>query len=273
MKISFVVIIPENLSTSAPQKAWRDKLLLLSSLGYDGIELAIKNTKAVDLKIIEKSITKSKLELPAIGTGLAYVEDRLSLSSPDKNIRLAAIERIKWHIDFAEVFKSQVIIGLMRGKLGLDGSKTQKKCFSNLKGSFGKICDYAAKKNIIIAVEPINRFETTFLNTTEETVNFIKELKCSNLKILLDTFHMNIEEKNFSESFSRAAKYISHIHFADSNRKCPGDGHIDFAQILDNLKSIGYDKYLSAEILLIPDFKKCAQRYLGYLKNIREGLW
>lgn len=87
--------------------------------------------------------------------------------------------------------------------------------------------------------------------------------------ILIDTFHMNIEEASIYESIKKSKDYITHVHIADSNRWAPGSGHLDFTRIITTLKEIGYPGYLSAEILPLPDPVSAARLAIEYLKEIR----
>lgn len=265
MKLSFVVSLQKTKFESISAGPWEEKIRLLSKLGYEGVELAIRDPKQIKIKRIEIALNKNNLELCAIGSGQAYVDDGLALSSLRDDIRSMAIDRLKEYIDLARIFNTRVIIGLIRGKKEIEGYDS--KFNDNLYDSFRYICDYASSKNVIIAVEPINRYETDFFNTVDETIRFIKKFKCKNLRILLDTFHMNIEEKNFITPIQKAKNYLSHFHIADSNRRYPGEGHIDFSMIIEELKKIGYGGYLSGEILPIPDFNTCAKKYLINMKR------
>ncbi|MCJ7647908.1 MAG: sugar phosphate isomerase/epimerase, partial [Candidatus Lokiarchaeota archaeon] len=113
--------------------------------------------------------------------------------------------------------------------------------------------------NIRLTLEPVNRYESNFINTLNEGIEFIKRVGASNLGLLADTFHMNIEEVSIYDSIIQAKDYITHVHFADSNRWAPGCGHLDFVKIVQTLKKIGYQGYVSAEILPLPDPDSCAR--------------
>ncbi|MBM3703329.1 MAG: TIM barrel protein, partial [Actinobacteria bacterium] len=98
-------------------------------------------------------------------------------------------------------------------------------------------------------LEPINRYEINFINTMEEGYRFIEKVAEDNLLLLIDTFHMNIEEPSTTQSIKNFGSLIGHIHIADSNRKAPGLGHIDFLSIIAQLMKINYRSFLSAEII------------------------
>ena len=135
----------------------------------------------------------------------------------------------------------------------------------------GKLADYAKERKVKIVVEAINRYEVDTLNTLEETLEFLELLKRDNVGILADTFHMNIEEPVMEESLKKVGKKLFHVHIADSNRWAPGRGHIDFGSIIETLREIGYDGYLSAEILPLPDPDTSAKETMEYMRQFFKG--
>ncbi len=265
MKLSFVVELPDGLSSSGCNTDWVRQVSLLSSLGYEGVEISINNVGQMPLKSLEAILQKCHLGVSAIGTGRIYSVDNLSLCSIDNDIRSAAVGRLKQHIDLAQHLNTQVIIGLVRGQIKKCLEKEQQR--NRVIGSLKKICDYAEVKKVILALEPINRYETSFFNTVEEVIAVIETIKSACLRVLLDTFHVNIEEKDFTFPFMRAADYISHIHFADSNRRCPGEGHINFKEVFSALEEIKYNKFISGEMITASNFDNCAKNYIQYMRQ------
>jgi sugar phosphate isomerase/epimerase len=124
------------------------------------------------------------------------------------------------------------------------------------------------KPEVTLTLEPINRYETNLYNDTRSAMEVIDKIGRPNLKMLADTFHMNIEERDIIESILRAKGYISHVHFADSNRWAPGCGHIDFSEILDALEEIGYQGAVSAEILPKPTPEECLKLTMAYYQKL-----
>ncbi len=118
-----------------------------------------------------------------------------------------------------------------------------------------------------MVIEPLNRYETNFLNTVEETVAFIDSLGCENVGILADTFHMNIEEPNIPQAIAQAGALLWHFHIADSNRWAPGFGHLDFQPIFEELETQEYQGFVSAEIIQKPSFQEAARKTMATLKG------
>ena len=110
-----------------------------------------------------------------------------------------------------------------------------------------------------IFYEPLNRYETNLVNTLEDTVAFLEGAGAKSAKILADLFHMNIEEQSIPDSFRAAGSWVGHVHFADSNRRPVGCGHMDFPPIIAALREIGYAGYLSAEVFPWPNQQEAAR--------------
>jgi sugar phosphate isomerase/epimerase len=270
MKKSIVVSTSlTKFSALAFKEDFEESIKKVADLGFDGAELAIRNPKDLKVDDVINIIKKNNLEVPAIGTGQAYGEEGLSFSNPDGTIRKMAVERIKDQIVFASHFNAQVIIGLIRGKIeeGVKRVETEEWTIDCLR----KCTEFAKEYNIRLTLEPVNRYESNFINTLNEGVEFITQVGASNLGLLADTFHMNIEEVSIYDSLIQAKDYITHVHFADSNRWAPGCGHLDFAQIVQTLKKVGYQGYVSAEILPFPDPDNCARLTAETLDKLNIG--
>ena len=258
MKKSIVVSTSSTkFSALAFKEDFEKSVKKVADLGFNGAELAVRNPKDLKVENVIEIIKENNLEVPAIGTGQAYGEEGLSFSNPDGTIRKIAVERINDQIVFASNFNAQVIIGLIRGKIeeGVNRAEAEEWTIDCLR----KCTEFAKEYNIRLTLEPVNRYESNFINTLNEGIEFIKRVGASNLGLLADTFHMNIEEVSIYDSIIQAKDYITHVHFADSIRWAPGCGHLDFAKIVQTLKKIGYQGYVSAEILPLPDPDSCAR--------------
>ena len=139
-------------------------LEVASELGYDSVELSIRDSSKIDKEDLIKKIKNLNLDICAIATGHSYYNDGFHFSSKDSSNRLNAINRIREHIDFAELLDCKIItggiLGNVREKFGLS-SDNEKRIID----SFYNILDYAKERNVVILLEPINRYETFFINT------------------------------------------------------------------------------------------------------------
>ena len=268
MKLSIVLSIqPAQFQAATFKGNLETNLAQIAALGYDGVELAIRDPKLIDLELLDGLVHKYNLSAPAIGTGQAWGEEGLSFTDPDSGVRRAAIERIKSHIPVAAHFGAVIIIGLIRGvvKPGVDHAQAMVWLVEALCE-----CSAAARShNIRLALEPINRYETTLINNTTQGRDLIERVGADNFGLLLDTFHMNIEEANIEASIRACSERIFHFHVADSNRWYPGAGHLDFGSILKELDSTAYQGWVSGEFIPKPDAITAARESICYLTSIK----
>ena len=238
-----------------------------SGIGFKAVELHIRDPRVVDRQAILKSLEKTGVVVSTIGTGQAYGEDRIFLTSFDDTVRNAAIRRIKDQIDFAAPLGAKVIIGLIKGPLPEEESKQEAAKVWAASG-LRECAEYALKQGTTLTLEVINRYETNFLNTAEEADRFLGEVDAEGIGLHLDTFHMNIDEVSIEKSIRDHGARLVHVHLADSNRWAPGMGHLDFHLILKKLKEIGYKGYLGLECLPKPDPERAAIQGLRYLEEL-----
>jgi sugar phosphate isomerase/epimerase len=103
--------------------------------------------------------------------------------------------------------------------------------------------------DVVLVIEAWNRYETYLVNRLEQSMKMVDDVGMDNVGSMGDTFHMNIEELNIAAAIRSAKGYLKHIHFADSTRAAPGHGHVDFKAVADAVKEIGYEGYISMELL------------------------
>jgi sugar phosphate isomerase/epimerase len=241
-------------------------VLKIAALGYDGVELAIRDPRLIDADALLSMLDACGLAVPAIGTGQAWGEEGLSFTDPDENVREAAIQRVRDHVPFASRAGAVIIIGLLRGivKPGVE----HERAMSWLVDALRRCSSAAASHGVRLVLEPINRYETTLINTVNQCLDLIEAVGAPNFGVLPDTFHMNIEEPSIAGSLRQAGSRIYHVHLADSNRWYPGAGHIDFREVVGALKEAGYTGYLSVEAMAMPDADTCAFESIKTLEQI-----
>jgi 5-keto-L-gluconate epimerase len=267
MKLSIVLSTQPAQFQAATFKGDLDtNLTRIADLGYDGVELAIRDPRLVDVEKLVKSIQERGLQVPAIGTGQAWGEEGLSFTDPDPAIRQQAIERIHSHFPLATRFGAAVIIGLVRGivRPGVDPEQA----IDWLVEALRECCRAAQPLGLRLALEPINRYETTLVNSAAQGLELVERVGAVNFGLLLDTFHMNIEEPGIEASIRRCGDRIFHFHVADSNRWYPGAGHLDFKSILTALAVTGFQGWVSGEFLPRPDVETAAREGIRFLRGL-----
>ena len=241
-------------------------LAKIAGWGYDGVELAIRDPGLVDADALQRLVATQGLDIPAIGTGQAWGEEGLSYTDPDPAIRAAAIERTITHVPFAARTGAVIIIGLLRGIVRPGVSQEQAMAW--LVEGLRQSCAAAEPAGVRIALEPICRYETSLVNNASEGLDLLERIGAENMGLLLDTFHMNIEDAVIEDSIRACGDRIFHFHVADSHRWYPGSGHLDFGSILGALYSTGYQGYVSGEWLPRPDADTSAERGIAFLRQL-----
>lgn len=267
MKLSYVISTqPTQFQAVAFDPNFEANIAKLAGLGYDGVELAVREPSKLDVVSVKNALEKHKLQVPAIGTGQAYVEEHLSFTDPDASVREQAIARVKTHIALASELNSLVIIGLIRGTVQKGVAPEQANAW--LVDAMRQLAHVAQDKNVRLAIEPINRYETSLLNGVVDTLQCIEEIGAPNVGVLFDTFHANIEEPRIEIGMMVCRSRLFHVHLADSNRWYPSAGHTDFGRIISTLRGMKYEGWVSAEILSKPDMATATERTRKIIKPL-----
>ena len=229
-----------------------------AAAGFDAVEIFPRSAGELDAAALREILERHRLSVAAIGTGAGWVAHRLRLTDRDPAVRARAVEFISEVIDFAAAFGAPAIIGSMQGRA--EGEVTREQALDWLAEALEVLGSRAGTHGIPLIYEPLNRYETNLVNTTAEGIALLRRLSHGHVRLLCDCFHMNIEEASIADSLREAGPLVGHVHFADSNRRAAGLGHTDFALIADALREIGYNGYLAAEILPLPDAATAADQ-------------
>jgi sugar phosphate isomerase/epimerase len=246
---------------------WKSALDAAADLGYDAIEISVRDPANPAVVACDHGLRQYGLQLSAIATGQSFYSDGWSPTSEDPEVRRQLDERMYRIIDLASPWEAMVVIGGVRGTLtgSEDGHADQYRRAVDAVRRYG---EYALNQSVSLVIEPINRYETNYINTIQDALQFISDVDLQNLGILADTFHMNIEEANLVESLQLAGDRVHHVQFTDSNRLAAGRGHIDFGVLAAALRNSGYQGYLSTETLPLPDSKTAARQAIELFRTL-----
>jgi sugar phosphate isomerase/epimerase len=204
-------------------------------------------------------LSEHNLLLVAIATGQSCIHESLCLCDPSPQIREATVERLKSIIRLASKFHAAVVIGGIRGRLSGTAAERGRQRAGAVE-AIRECARFAAEHQVRLLIEPINRYETNFINSSAQGLALLDEVGDPELKLLLDTFHMNIEEPDINVALQMAGNHLGYVHVADSN--------IDFLSVLHTLAEIGYEGPVTAEILPVPDDMTAMQQAGRFLKSL-----
>lgn len=245
-----------------------ENLAAAASLGYDAIEIHMREDAAFDAQEIRRGMAQNHVAVSALITGRLNTEGICSLTDDRPYVYRAAMEGMRSYIDRAAEIETDLVIGWIRGRI--PQGKPRKTYLDRLADAMRVLNQRAVEKNVKLYIEVINRYETNIFNTCAETLEFIEANALDNCYVHLDTFHMGIEESDMLEALRTAGSKLGYLHLADNNRRTPGTGSFDFGKILETLDAISYKGYLSVECLPIPDGMTAARDALAYIKSCRS---
>jgi D-psicose/D-tagatose/L-ribulose 3-epimerase len=207
--------------------------------GFESVEIPIEDPSHIDPALVQRELTKNGLVAGSV----------CACMGPDRDLRgdetqqKTGIEYLKKIIDQAAQLGGATVIGPVYSAVGradavepAEYQRQWKTVVKNLK----EVCKYAESKGVRIALEPLNRFETDFINTCDQALKMVQDVGSPALGIHLDTFHMNIEEKNQAKAIKKAGKLLAHFHACGSDRGTPGGDHIAWPDIVKALKGVKY---------------------------------
>jgi len=211
----------------------------LGELGYDGVELK------GDLELYDPAEVKAVLGAHGLRV-LSLTPQDVDLPHPHADERTGAVDYYLRLLDFAAALECPIVC--CHGAVGrVRALSTYDEEYVHFVVGVQRIAVRAAEMGLLIAMEVLNRYESHLLNTAAQAMNFVEDVGASNVGILLDAYHMNIEEADLRSAILTARERLFLFHAADSNRQAVGRGHTDFLGIMRTLKDIGYDGAIIVE--------------------------
>ncbi len=247
-------------------QATEEHVATIASLGYDGVDLFVDDPHS---QASQDALARLKAHKLGIGVVMpaALAGQGLFLGDKDPAIRSECVRRIGEIIQFTAKAGGMVSLGLVRGNQSEDESLAD--FYARYADSCTKLLEIAKPLGVDLLIEPINRYEINTINSARQGIDFIKASGLD-LYLMLDTFHMNMEDTSIGGMLQEALSLTKHIHFLDSNRLAPSMGHLDMAQYYRLLDTLGYKGYLCLEALPKPTPEICAQNGADFFKHMKE---
>lgn len=226
-----------------------DQFDVAKEMGYDLIEVCIEDPAVVSAEALKKASERTGLPVSICG---AFGPDR-DVSHEDPQKRRQGIDYLKVCVDIAQAVGSPHVAGPMysaTGKARLLPPEERQQQRQWAADSLREVADYASERGVTLAIEPLNRFETDLVNTVEQGLELCELIGRDNVGLMLDTFHMNIEEKNIGAAITAAGDKIFHFQVSENDRGTPGSGHVPWSETFDALKTINYQGSIVVESFL-----------------------
>jgi D-psicose/D-tagatose/L-ribulose 3-epimerase len=257
----------------------------LKAMGYDGVEIPIFNLES-DYTLWGNRLDDLGLERTAV---TVRTEEDNPISS-DAAVRAKAVEETKKALDCCAAVGATHLVGPYHSALGVfSGTGPTADEWNWGVESMGQVAEHAEKVDVMLGVECLNRFETYLLNTHADAARFAREVDHPNCRVMYDTFHANIEEKDIAQAIRDCSDVLVHVHISENDRSTPGEGNIRWAENFDALKEVGYDGWFVVEAfgLALPELaaatkiwrrmyeteEKLAQHALEFMKQNVARRW
>jgi D-psicose/D-tagatose/L-ribulose 3-epimerase len=213
----------------------------IAQMGCDHIEIPMDDPKTLDFKKIGEIVNKAGIK--SISFCAAMSPDR-DLIDADPNVRKNGVEYLKDSIDGLAMVGGKHLVGPFYSAVGRTWQQTAEEREHDLKilvEILRDLAEYASKKGIVLGLEPINRFETSFITTADQAIELVDRVNHPACKIMLDTFHMNIEEDSMGDAIRKVGSRLIQVHSNENNRGTPGAGHVPWVEVAEALKDIKFD--------------------------------
>lgn len=211
----------------------------VAALGFDWIELPLETPGDFDPATAAALINDHGL---GVSTVAAMAPDR-DLIHPDEAIRANGMAYIRDCIQAAHAIGATILGGPIYSAVGRTWQATadeRARDVDLLVANLRQLAEYAADYGVVLCIEPLNRFETSFLNLAEQAIEVIDRIDHPSCRVLLDTFHMNVEEKSLCEAIRSVGSRLGHFHACENDRGAPGSGHVPWNDVAQGLQEIGY---------------------------------
>lgn len=218
--------------------------------GFDGVELLLSPSEPASIPAVRRILDGVGLERTTCGV----LPPEANLIDADAQVRARGAEFLKQCIERTAELGCKLICGPLYAALGMmSGRRRTADEWKRAVEGLHAAAERARKFGIKLCIEPLNRFETYFLNTLSDASQLVHDVGEPNVLIHFDTFHANIEERDPANSLRAVRGYLGHVHISENDRGIPGTGHNDWRGILRALKETGYEGWMTIESFAQPE--------------------
>ena len=270
--IRFSYVLPDPVSY-ANWAEFEGDLACVKNAGYEAVELQIADPADLDVPQLSRALAAAALPLCAFQSGGTYASRGNCLSTADKTVRARTIQLIERHIDFAATLEP-AITGHARIVLGsLQGARREEPDYDTgavrIAAALEQVARYATERGVTVAFEPVSHGEIGWHNTIASAAGVVRRIDQPGLRLMADSFHMNIEERDLLAPLAGVADILVHVHLSETNRDVLGEGRWPTSDFLRELGRIGYAGFCSVGVYNTRRVRReCITRCLSFLRNL-----
>ncbi len=241
----FAYVLPDPLS----YKEWvefEEDVACVKQAGYDAVELQIANPLTFDKARVAAALGHSDLPLCAFQTGASYATHGNCLCTADPTVPRRTTDLLKHFADLAAELRVVMVVGSLQGRLADEPDRAAGS--ARIAAALREVGGHATDVGAVITFEPVNHGEVGFHNTIAEAAGLVRQLALPGLRLMVDTFHMNIEERDMLAPLVGVADLLAHVHLSETNRDVLGEGHWPTTAFLRELMRIGYRGFCSVGV-------------------------
>ena len=218
----------------------------IKDMGFNGVEIPIEDPEIIDTGVVKQALTDSELT-PLICGAFGPSRD---LTHEDPKVHEECFDYLEKCFEICNALGGEFLAGPMYsavGKARLLPAEERKREFDLAVENLHKVCEMAARHGLMIALEPLNRFETDLINTADDVVKLVNHINHPAAKILMDSFHMTIEEQNLRDAINTVGNDLIHVQVSENHRGVPGTGQTQWKKLRAGLEDIGYEGFITIE--------------------------
>jgi D-psicose/D-tagatose/L-ribulose 3-epimerase len=235
MKFSYVLPDP---STYCDWSEFDGDLACMKQVGYDAVELQIADPALFEEDRVRRSLQRAGCAMCAFQTGSTYYSRGNCLCTANETVRRRTIALLKSFVELAARWDALIVFGSLQGRRGDEPDRSVGA--GRIVEAMREVGHYASEQNVTLAFEPVNHGEVGFHNTIAEVAEIVRSLNLPGLQMMVDTFHMNIEEQDMLAPLEDIRSILAHVHLSETNRDVLGAGHWPTAEFLGELARIDY---------------------------------
>ena len=267
MRFSYVLPDPGSYGTWAE---FEGDLTCIKQSGYDAVELQIADPAAFDEPRVRNALQAAGLRMCAFQTGTTYATRGNCLCTADDAVHERTVKLLMSFVDLAARWHAVIVVGSLQGRFKEEPNRSAGK--ARIRAALCRVGVYAVKMDATVAFEPVNHGEISFHNTIAEAEALVRSINLPSVRLMVDTYHMNIEEQNMLAPLAGIKDILAHVHLSETNRDVLGKGHWDTRGFLAELCRTDYRGFCSVGVYNTRHSRQnCMVHCMKLIQDLRNG--